>query len=171
MRRAVSTRPMRRTKCALYINIYIYIYIYIYIPTYTFSPHPQTHTMIGGDDAAGGLYSLAAAECFAILRCPQFSSLALSVSFFEIYREAAFDLLPLRSPRARGNDEAAAPVKVKRSPCHTHGLTRHTHTHTHTHTYIYIYIYMYIYVNIYIYTYTYIHRVNPPIHVYTTNLY
>jgi len=127
--------------------------------------------MIGGDDAAGGLYSLAAAECFAILRCPQFSSLALSVSFFEIYREAAFDLLPLRSPRARGNDEAAAPVKVKRSPCHTHGLTRHTHTHTHTHTYIYIYIYMYIYVNIYIYTYTYIHRVNPPIHVYTTNLY
>jgi len=52
-----------------------------------------------------------------------------------IYREAAFDLLPLPSPRARGNDEPAAPVKVKRSPCHTHTHTdreqhpRHTHTH------------------------------------------
>jgi len=46
----------------IYIYIYIYIYTYIYTYIYIFPPRPQTHTMMGGDDAAGGLYSPDAAD-------------------------------------------------------------------------------------------------------------
>jgi hypothetical protein len=76
----------------------------------------KTHTFEGGEgEDAAGLYALAAGECFAILQCAAFACLSVSCSFYEIYREAAFDLMPVLSPRstpeqsARAAEEGGAP--------------------------------------------------------------
>lgn len=69
----------------------------------------KTFTMMGGEgEAVAGLYALAAGECFAILECEAFRDLAVSCSFYEIYREAAFDLMPVVSPRATSDHPARA---------------------------------------------------------------
>jgi len=58
----------------------------------------KTYTMLGdAGSGAPGMYLLAANDLFGLLQSPEFSGVALCVSFFEIYCDKTFDLLNERT--------------------------------------------------------------------------